>query len=52
MQKIEVREVPSTDDKGDWYVFIDGKQEAHGFWSQAAADKAVDTYLWQQMPIG
>jgi hypothetical protein len=49
---IEVREMPSADDCGDWYVIINGIKEPRGFWSEAAAEAAVTDFLWRGMVLG
>lgn len=41
--KIDVREIPSIDDKGDWYIFIGGVRLATSYWSKEQADAAAGT---------
>jgi hypothetical protein len=51
VEKVEVVHIPSLDDMGDWYVFVDGKQRGYSFWGEENA-RAADDYLWRGMPIG
>ena len=40
-------EIPSPDDKGDWYVIINGEAQTPSFWSENDAYRALDDYLWR-----
>lgn len=51
-QTIEVVNIPSLDDQGDWYVVVDGKPVGYSFWHEENAQRAADDYLWRGMPIG
>jgi hypothetical protein len=45
---IEIREVPSSEDRGDWFIFAHGEQLPESYWSpeQArAASRAVAAAL-------
>lgn len=38
----EVKHEPSVDDKGDWYVYKNGKRVGPGYWSKEDAEAVVD----------